>query len=114
MQVAVARQVYVANDRADAEAALARQAEFAERTLKVSRSPGRVGGSHVLAYAGQGGGTERNALYGTADEICAELATLERAGAEYVLLTIPGAKQLRRFAAEVMPEFPTQTPVGVS
>jgi len=118
MQVTVARQLYVADGRADAEAMLARQAIYTKRTVDVSRTPGRSGGSHVLAYADRAGGTEANALYGTADEICAELAALERAGAEYLLLTIPGGKeQLRRFAREVMPAFPAlpepeRVPVG--
>lgn len=64
MGVAVARQLYVAKDRADAEAALARQAKYTQRTVSVSRSPGRQGGSHVLAYAGRSGGTEEHTLYG--------------------------------------------------
>lgn len=107
MQVTVARQLYVADSRADAEAMLARQALYTRRTVDVSRAPGGKGGSHVLAYADTAGGTEANALYGTADEICAQLAALERAGAEYLLLTIPGGKeQLRRFAREIMPAFP--------
>lgn len=106
MQVAVARQLYVAKDRDDAEAALARQAEYTRRTIDVSRSPERAGGSHVLAYADKAGGTEEHALYGTPDEICARLATLNEAGAEYVLLTMPaGKRQLRRFAREIMPAF---------
>ena len=44
---------------------------------------------------------------GTADEICDKLAALNRAGAEYVLLSVSGSsrEQLRRFAREVMPEF---------
>jgi alkanesulfonate monooxygenase SsuD/methylene tetrahydromethanopterin reductase-like flavin-dependent oxidoreductase (luciferase family) len=106
MQVTVARQVYVADSRAEAEAVLARQAVYTKRTVDVSRAPGRAGGSHVLAYADTAGGTEANALYGTADEICTQLAALERAGAEYLLLTIPGGKaQLRRFARDVMPAF---------
>ena len=108
MRVAVARQLYVANSRADADAALARQAMYTRRTVDVSRSPGRKGGSHVLAYADQAGGTEANALYGTPDEICAKLEALHKAGAEYVLLTISGGKeQLRRFAREIMPVFPS-------
>ena len=106
MGVAVARQLYVARDRADAEAALARQAQFTQRTVSVSRSPVRKGGSHVLAYAGQSGGTEEHALYGTPEEICAKLAALNDAGVRYVLLTVLGGKeQLRRFAQQVMPAF---------
>jgi len=104
MQVAVARQLYVARDRADAEAALARQANYTQRTVDVSRAPDRKGGSHVLAYADKAGGTEEHALFGTPDEIGAQLTALHHAGADYVLLTIFGGKdQLRRFAREVMP-----------
>ena len=85
---------------------LARQATYTKRTVDVSRAPDRKGGSHVLAYAEQAGGTEANALYGTPDEICAKLEALHKAGAEYVLLTIPGGKeQLRRFARDIMPAF---------
>jgi alkanesulfonate monooxygenase SsuD/methylene tetrahydromethanopterin reductase-like flavin-dependent oxidoreductase (luciferase family) len=104
MQVVVARQLYVAKDRADAEAALKRQAQHTQRTVAVSRRPDGQRGSHVLTYADTPGGTEAHALYGTPDEICKRLATLNRAGVEYVLLTISGGKeQLRRFAREVMP-----------
>jgi alkanesulfonate monooxygenase SsuD/methylene tetrahydromethanopterin reductase-like flavin-dependent oxidoreductase (luciferase family) len=104
--VAVARQLYVASDRADAEAALARQAEYTRRTVEVSRPPGRTGGSHVLAYADESGATEEHALFGTPEEIRSKLAALSDAGVEYVLLTVLGGKeQLRRFAKEVMPAF---------
>jgi alkanesulfonate monooxygenase SsuD/methylene tetrahydromethanopterin reductase-like flavin-dependent oxidoreductase (luciferase family) len=106
MGVAVARQLYVATDRADAEAARARQAEYTRRTVDVSRSPGRTGGSHVLAYADGRGATEEHALFGTPEEIRSELTALSEAGVEYVLLTVLGGKeQLRHFAKEVMPAF---------
>jgi alkanesulfonate monooxygenase SsuD/methylene tetrahydromethanopterin reductase-like flavin-dependent oxidoreductase (luciferase family) len=107
MQVAVARQVYVAKNAADKEAALERLAKFTQRTVAVSRAPDGKAGSHVLAYADKAGGTEANALYGTPDEICAKLDALNRAGAEYLLLTIAGGakEQLRRFARDIMPEF---------
>jgi alkanesulfonate monooxygenase SsuD/methylene tetrahydromethanopterin reductase-like flavin-dependent oxidoreductase (luciferase family) len=108
MQVAVARQLYVANDEADKQAALARLAAYTRRTVEVSRTPGRDSGappgSHVLAYADKAGGTEENALYGSPDEICAALEALQEAGVNYVLLTIAGGSaQLRRFAREIMP-----------
>jgi alkanesulfonate monooxygenase SsuD/methylene tetrahydromethanopterin reductase-like flavin-dependent oxidoreductase (luciferase family) len=115
-QVAVARQLYVAKDRADAEAALARQAKYTRRTVDVSRSPDRKGGSHVLAYADQPGGTEENALYGTPEAICRQLEALNSVGAEYVLLTVAGGKeQLHRFARDIMPAFSApRTPVAGS
>jgi len=106
MQVAVARQLYVAKDEADKQAALKRQAAYTKRTVDVSRAPDRKSGSHVLAYADKAGGTEENALYGTPDEICTMLEALHDAGVGYVLLTIAGgAAQLRRFAREIMPVF---------
>ncbi len=106
MGVAVARQLYIARDRADADDALARLAEYTERTLSVARSPDHQGGSHVLAYADERGATEEHALCGTPEEIGSKLAALGDAGADYVLLTLLGGKeQLRLFAQEVMPAF---------
>jgi alkanesulfonate monooxygenase SsuD/methylene tetrahydromethanopterin reductase-like flavin-dependent oxidoreductase (luciferase family) len=104
MQVAVARQLYVAKDEADKQAALKRQAAYTQRTVDVSRAPGGKAGSHVLAYADKAGATEENALYGTPDEICAMLDALRAGGVRYVLLTIAGGReQLRRFARDIMP-----------
>ena len=109
MQVVVARQVYVAKNKADADAALARQAEHTRRTVAVSRTPDGKGGSHVLAYADDAGATEAHALYGTPDEICTRLDAVHKAGADYVALTIfGGVTQLRRVAREIMPAFATQ------
>jgi alkanesulfonate monooxygenase SsuD/methylene tetrahydromethanopterin reductase-like flavin-dependent oxidoreductase (luciferase family) len=97
-EVAVARQVYVAHSRAEADEALARQAALTRRTVDVSRSPHGARGSHVLGYAN----TEEHALFGTPDEICEGIATLGAAGVEYVLLQLAGgARQLRRFTHEV-------------
>ena len=107
MQVVVARQVYVAKDSADAEAALARAAQYTQRTVDVSRTPGaKVAGSHVLSYAGTPGATEANTLFDTPNRICEKLEALHRAGVEYVLLTPMGTKDnLRRFARNIMPSF---------
>jgi alkanesulfonate monooxygenase SsuD/methylene tetrahydromethanopterin reductase-like flavin-dependent oxidoreductase (luciferase family) len=107
-RIAVARQVYVANDRADAEAALQRQAAWTRRTVSVSQAPGAKTGSHVLAYSATPDGTEANALYGTPDEICAKVDALRAAGVEYIIVTLLGGKeQLRRFARDVMASFAT-------
>jgi alkanesulfonate monooxygenase SsuD/methylene tetrahydromethanopterin reductase-like flavin-dependent oxidoreductase (luciferase family) len=97
--LAVARQVYVAHSRAEAEAALARQAAFTRRTVDVSRSPTPGGGSHVLGYAD----TEKHALFGTPDEIGEGLAALGRAGVDHVLVQLAGGTgQLRRFARDIL------------
>jgi alkanesulfonate monooxygenase SsuD/methylene tetrahydromethanopterin reductase-like flavin-dependent oxidoreductase (luciferase family) len=110
MQVAVARQLYVARDKADTAAALRRQADYTKRTVDVSRAPADAPdgkpGSHVLAYADRAGGTEEHALFGTPDQIHAMLESLQQAGAHYVLLTFAGGvAQLQRFAREIMPSF---------
>ena len=106
MQVTVARQLYVAKDRAEAEAALQRAAEYTRRTVDVSRLPGDKAGSHVLSYAATPGATEANALYDTPDNICEKLEAHRKAGVEYVLLTMHGGKeQLRRVARDIMPAF---------
>jgi len=115
MQVAVARQLYVARDEADKQAALVRQAAYTKRTVDVSRTPDSKGGtgSHVLAYAGKTGGTEENALYGSPDGIINKLNDLQEVGAAYVLLvSAGGVEQLRRFAQEIMPAFTRATPVA--
>jgi len=110
MQVTVARQLYVAKDKADTDAALIRQAEYTRRTIDVSRMPGGKPGAHVLAYADKPGATEENALYGTPDEIARMIEALRDAGVGYVLLTIAGGvDQLRRFAREIMPAFVSET-----
>jgi len=112
-QIAVARQLYVAKDEADKQAALARQAAYTKRTVDVSRSPDGKTGSHVLAYADKTGGTEENALFGTPDEICAMLEALQDGGVDYVLLTVSGGNaQLRRFAREIMPVFARSVPAA--
>ena len=90
MQVTVARQLYVAKDEADKQAALVRQAAYTKRTVDVSRAPDAQGGSHVLAYADKAGATEENALFGTPDEIAAMLEALQKADVGYILLTIAG------------------------
>jgi alkanesulfonate monooxygenase SsuD/methylene tetrahydromethanopterin reductase-like flavin-dependent oxidoreductase (luciferase family) len=112
MQVAVARQLYVARDNADRDAALRRQAEYTKRTIDASRYPSAKAGSHVLAYADRAGATEENALYGTPGEIAGMIESLRDNGIAYVLLTIAGGiDQLRRFAREIMPAF-VQEPVA--
>jgi alkanesulfonate monooxygenase SsuD/methylene tetrahydromethanopterin reductase-like flavin-dependent oxidoreductase (luciferase family) len=109
--VAVARQLNVAKDKAEAQAALRRAADYTRRTVDVSLAPGAITGSHVLSYAGTPGGTEANALYDTADAICEKLEQHRKAGVDYVLLTMHGGKeQLRRVAREIMPAFAAPRP----
>lgn len=98
-KVAVARQIYVAHSGAEAEGALARLATFTRRVIEVSRPPDSQRGSHVLGYAD----TQKHALYGTPDEICADLQALSESGVSYVLLQLAAdPRQLRRIAHEVV------------
>ena len=106
-QVALARDVYVARDAADKMAALERNARLRQRTVEVSRTPGREGGSHVLSYEHTAEASESVALYGAPDEIVKKLEALRAAGVQYVLANIGGGSResLRRFAREIMPAF---------
>jgi alkanesulfonate monooxygenase SsuD/methylene tetrahydromethanopterin reductase-like flavin-dependent oxidoreductase (luciferase family) len=107
MKVAVARDVYVANNRADKDEALQRHRTMRQRTVDVAKAPGRAGGSHILSYLLSDASTEQNALFGTPDEIVDKLKKLEAVGVEYVLASGAGGSRegLRRFAREIMPEF---------
>ena len=111
MQVTVARQLYVAKDKADKEAR--------------ARAPGRLYQAHrrVVAHARrQGGGIGRLARARLCRQgrrhrgACAlrharrdrshAARPCRRPASDYVLLTIAGGKeQLRRFAREIMPAF---------
>jgi alkanesulfonate monooxygenase SsuD/methylene tetrahydromethanopterin reductase-like flavin-dependent oxidoreductase (luciferase family) len=106
MHVALARDMHVATDQADKEAALARNAAAHERILAVARWPDQHGGSHILAYGHSPQAAEANGLVGTPDEIFAKLEILRRAGVEYVIMSCGGSREsLRRFAREIMPAF---------
>ncbi len=113
MQVAVARQIYVATNAADREDALRRQAAYTQRTVDISRVPHAAGGSHVLAYADGAGGTEKNALYDTPHKICASIEALRKTGVTYLLLTLSGGvEQLRRIARDIVPLFSNTAPAA--
>ena len=102
----MARQLYIARDRADKEAALERQARNNERMAAVSRWPDRTGGSHILGYADSSGGTIASAMFGTPDEICEALEALRQAGAQFIIFAMAGGREhLRRFARDIMPDF---------
>jgi alkanesulfonate monooxygenase SsuD/methylene tetrahydromethanopterin reductase-like flavin-dependent oxidoreductase (luciferase family) len=107
MDVAVARNLYVARDANDASAALARQAGIHDRMIERSRGPDGSKRSHIMAYADKAGATEAHALFGTPEEIIAGLQALQAVGVRYVLMSGADAtrQSMRRFAAEVMPAF---------
>jgi alkanesulfonate monooxygenase SsuD/methylene tetrahydromethanopterin reductase-like flavin-dependent oxidoreductase (luciferase family) len=109
--VAVARRLYVANDRAEAEAAHP-PGQMHPTTPSTSRAEGRPVGSRVLAYADKSGATEEHAISGTPVTIRSKLEAIERSRAEYVLLTVlDGREQLHRFATEIMPRSRRSWPI---
>jgi alkanesulfonate monooxygenase SsuD/methylene tetrahydromethanopterin reductase-like flavin-dependent oxidoreductase (luciferase family) len=107
LDIAVARNLHVARDAADAHAALERLAQSHARMVALSRPPDGGNASHITAYTGSPGATEASALYGTPDQIAAELDALSAVGVKRLLLhcTGPATDTMRRFAAEVMPAF---------
>jgi alkanesulfonate monooxygenase SsuD/methylene tetrahydromethanopterin reductase-like flavin-dependent oxidoreductase (luciferase family) len=107
MDVAVARNLYVARDAVDAQSALARLAQTHAGMVALSRHPDGRNQSHITAYAGTPGATETSALYGTPDQITTELEALRAAGIQHVLLHGAGStrQSIRRFSTEIMPAF---------
>ncbi len=107
MDVAVARNLYVARDADDASAALARQARIHDRMIERSRGPDGSRRSHIMAYADKAGATEAHVLFGPPQEIIAGLQALQAVGVRYVLMSGGEAtpQSMQRFAAEVMPAF---------
>lgn len=102
-KVCVARDMYVARDKAEARAAHERNDKEYERILSVARWPDHHGGSHVLAYP-HSEESRANTLIGAAEEITAKLEALRDIGVTYVILNTNGSlESLRRFAHEIMP-----------
>lgn len=107
MCVAVARDLYIAKNATDKQAALDRNAWMRQRTIDVARAPGQQGGSHVLAYDASASGNEASALYGSPEEIARKLDLLQSVGVHYVLCNVGGGSRdtLRRFAEDIAPSF---------
>ena len=107
MDIAVARNFYVARDAADAQTALARLAQAHAGMVALSEHPDGLNRSHITAYADTPGATEASALYGTPDRIAADLEALRAVGVRYVLLHGGAStrQSIRRFSTEIMPLF---------
>jgi alkanesulfonate monooxygenase SsuD/methylene tetrahydromethanopterin reductase-like flavin-dependent oxidoreductase (luciferase family) len=106
LQIALAREMQVANDEVAKDAALKRNRLYREQILSVARWPNRADGSHILAYGHAPGEVEANSLIGTPEDIMRKLEALRKAGVEYVIMNCAGSREsLRCFAHEIMPAF---------
>ena len=107
IDVAVARNLYVARDAVDAQTALERLAQAHAGMVALSQHPDGRNRSHITAYAGTPGATESSALYGTPDRIAAELEALRAVGIQHILLHGADStrQSIRRFSTEIMPAF---------
>jgi alkanesulfonate monooxygenase SsuD/methylene tetrahydromethanopterin reductase-like flavin-dependent oxidoreductase (luciferase family) len=106
LKIALARDMHVADDRAEKDTALARNRQFHDRILSVARWPDHAGGSHILAYHHSPEEAAAVSLIGTTDDITRKLEILRGAGVDYVIMSCGGSREsLRRFAREVMPAF---------
>ena len=105
-EVAVAREMFVADTQAEKDAAIAHMHRARQQILGVSRAPGQETG---IAYPGlfaRCAALDANTLIGTPDEIADRLEGLRNAGADYLILSCGGScESLRRFAREIMPAF---------
>ena len=81
--------------------ALRRRAAGHQRMIDAARTPGREGGSHILAWADRPEARTEAALYGSAEAVEEKIAALTEAGVHYVLLNILGNSRetLRGFAS---------------
>lgn len=106
-EVAVARDLFVAKDESDKQAAIERLNLSRQRTIEHARAPDKAGGSHILSYAKGGLPPTDSALIGTVAEISDKLHALREAGAGYLICSILGGSRdtLHRFADEILPEF---------
>ena len=118
MQVGVSRAFFVADSRAEKEAALERRLQNRMRQLRLATRPdGTVHGGPDRATGDPHTVNIRSAMYGGPEEIAEQLEVLRAAGAGYILINgggsgggARGRESLRRFAREVMPLFAESGP----
>src|SRR5579863_6202147 len=113
LSVGVTRAFFVADSKAEREAAVQRRLANRVRQLKLATQPdGTVLGGPDRATGDPDTVNRNSAIYGGPDEIAEKLDELRSAGVGYVLINgggsgggARGRTSLRRFAAEIMPLF---------
>ena len=97
MEVAVARSINIVDSPSEYEQAIQTRMAGRRRTQALARRPD---------FQDTFEAAEDGTIYGTPDEVSAQLEALHDVGVEYILLNTPGGlPTLRRFAQEVMPAF---------
>jgi alkanesulfonate monooxygenase SsuD/methylene tetrahydromethanopterin reductase-like flavin-dependent oxidoreductase (luciferase family) len=122
MQVGVTRAFFVADNKAEKEAALERRLQNRVRQLRLATRPdGTVHGGPDRATGDPQKVNVRSALYGSPDEIAQRLEVLRDLGVGYVLLNGGGSgggergrQSLRQFARDIMPLFAEAAPQPVA
>ena len=118
MQVGVTRAFFVADSKAEKEAALERRLQNRVRQLQLATRPdGTVHGGPDRATGDPRVVNEISAMYGSPDEVAPRIEALRDAGVGYVLLNgggsgggARGRASLRRFARDIMPLFAEAVP----
>jgi alkanesulfonate monooxygenase SsuD/methylene tetrahydromethanopterin reductase-like flavin-dependent oxidoreductase (luciferase family) len=106
-QAGVARAFFVANSKAEKDAAIERRMAAQRRLHDISQIPGGNNTASIMAFSDTREANEEATLFGTPDEIIRKIQRLRDQGVEYILLNGGGTSRenLRRFAREVMPHF---------
>jgi len=112
-QVGVARAFFVADTKAEKDAAIERRMAAQKRLHDISQRPDQNNTASIMAFSDTREANEEATLFGTPDEICAKIERLRSQGVEYVLLNGGGTSRenLRRFAKEVMVHFRDEDPI---
>jgi alkanesulfonate monooxygenase SsuD/methylene tetrahydromethanopterin reductase-like flavin-dependent oxidoreductase (luciferase family) len=107
LQVGVARAFFVADSRAEKDAAIERRMVAQRRLHAISQRPDQNNTASIMAFSDTREANEEATLFGTPDDIIAKVQRLRDQGVEYILLNGGGTSRenLRRFAREVMPHF---------
>jgi alkanesulfonate monooxygenase SsuD/methylene tetrahydromethanopterin reductase-like flavin-dependent oxidoreductase (luciferase family) len=106
-QVGVARAFFVADTKAEKDAAIERRMAAQRRLHDISQRPDQNNTASIMAFSDTREVNEEATLFGSPDEIIAKIQRLRDQGVEYILLNGGGTSRvnLRRFASEVMPAF---------
>jgi alkanesulfonate monooxygenase SsuD/methylene tetrahydromethanopterin reductase-like flavin-dependent oxidoreductase (luciferase family) len=106
-QAGVARAFFVADSKAEKDAAIERRMAAQQRMHDISQIPDGKNTASIMAFSDTREANEEATLFGTPDEIIRKIQRLNDNGIEYILLNGGGTSRenLRRFAREVMPHF---------